>query len=418
MIRINVIFQAVAVLLFFYSQAIAQEKEPYVIIISLDGYRYDYTERFQPENLLRFINKGTSAEFMIPSFPTKTFPNHYSIATGMKPENHGLVNNAFYDSKKDKVYSIRERSIVEDGYWYGGTPLWVLAERNGLKAASYFFVGSEADVQGVRPSYYHNYDAGISNLTRISKVFEWLELSEQERPRMITLYFSDMDDVGHAYGPNNDEELTKRLKKLDRELGALFEGLESFDLDIQIFIVSDHGMVNVPKQNLLNLDHILEGIPAKMVNNGAMAHLYLDNPLEIEEVYIKLSQKDGPFNVVKVKDKQYYKNIETHADRLGDILIMPDLGFYLGTTPDMVKYQNRSGLLKTDVFGEHGFSPEHKEMGAIFYAKGSKIKEGNTIKPFQNIHIYPLIAHILDLPIPQNIDGDFEVLKKILKDDN
>lgn len=408
-------FQLLAGVFFLCFHALAQEKKPYVILISLDGYRYDYTERFQPENLLRFIEKGTAAEFMIPSFPTKTFPNHYSIATGMKPENHGLVNNAFYEARKNQVYSIRDRSIVEDGYWYGGTPLWVLAEKNNIKAASYFFVGSEADVQGIRPSFYHNYDAGISNLTRISKVFEWLALPEKERPRMITLYFSDMDDVGHAYGPHNDEQLSKSLKQLDHELGILFKGLESVNLDIQIFIVSDHGMVDVPKQNLLNLDHISEGIAAKVVNNGAMAQLYLENPLEIEEVYIKLSQKEGPFNVVKVKDKQYYKNIETYKDRLGDILIMPDLGFYLGTTPDLVKYQNRAGLLKTDVFGEHGFSPEYKEMGAIFYAKGSKIKEGKIIKPFQNIHIYPLIAYILGLPIPQDIDGDFEVLKEILK---
>ncbi|AFL82929.1 putative AP superfamily protein [Belliella baltica DSM 15883] len=417
MIRISFVFRWIAGVIFFCCHANAQEKEPYVILISLDGYRYDYTERFQPENLLRFIEKGTSADFMIPSFPTKTFPNHYSIATGMKPENHGLVNNAFYDSWKKMVYNIRERDIVEDGYWYGGTPLWVLAEQNGMKAASYFFVGSEADVQGVRPSYYHNYDAGISNLTRISKVFEWLNLPEEDRPRLITLYFSDMDEVGHAYGPNNDEQLSKRIRKLDHQFGALFEGLESFDLDIQVFIVSDHGMVNVPNQNLLNLDHITEGIAAKVVNNGAMAHLYLENPLDVEEAFIKLSQKEGPFNVVKVKDKQYYKNVSTYEDRLGDILIMPDLGFYLGTTPDIVKYQNRSGLLQTDVFGEHGFSPEYKEMGAIFYAKGSKIKEGKTIKAFQNIHIYPLIAHILGLQVPQDIDGDFEVLEKILKDD-
>lgn len=396
----------------------AQEEKPYVILISLDGYRYDYTERFRPVNLMRFIEKGTAAEFMIPSFPTKTFPNHYSIATGMKPENHGLINNAFYDSTKDKVYSIRDRSIVEDGYWYGGTPLWVLAEQNNLKAASYFFVGSEAEIHGVRPSYYYNYDAGISNLTRVSKVFEWLGLPEDERPRLITLYFSDMDDIGHAFGPNNDVQLSERLQRLDHELGALFEGVESFGLDIQIFIVSDHGMVNVPKENLLNLDHITEGIAARVVNNGAMAHLYLDNPLEIEEVCLNLSQKSEHFNVVKVKDKQYYKNIEPYADRLGDIMIMPYLGYYLGTTSDMVKYQNRSGLLKTSVFGEHGFSPEHKEMGAIFYAKGSKIKEQNIIKPFQNIHIYPLIAQILGLPIPLDIDGDLEVLRGILKDEN
>ncbi|MCH7412724.1 ectonucleotide pyrophosphatase/phosphodiesterase [Belliella sp. R4-6] len=395
----------------------AQEGEPYVVLISLDGYRYDYTERFQPENISKFVQEGTAAKSMIPSFPTKTFPNHYTIATGMKPENHGLVNNAFFEPAKNTVYSIRERSIVEDGYWYGGTPLWVLAEQNGIKAASYYFVGSEADVQGVRPSYYRNYDAGVSNLSRISQVFEWLELPDDERPRLITLYFSDMDDVGHAYGPNNDAELSKKLKKLDNELGALFEGLKSFDLSVNVFLVSDHGMANVPRQNLLNLDHITEKIAGKIVNNGAMAHVYLDNPLELEQVYLELKIKEGPFNVVKVKDKQYYKNIETYGNRLGELLILPDLGFYLATTSDMVKYQNRAAMLKTEVFGEHGFSPEYQEMRAIFYANGPKIKEGFEIDAFQNIHVYPLIAELLGLPIPQGIDGDLKVLEKIIKRD-
>ncbi len=419
MLTLRLIFSIVFVLLLHVTEALAQEKrDQYVILISLDGYRYDYTERFQPEHINKFIKEGSAAEFMIPSFPTKTFPNHYSIATGLKPENHGLVNNAFYDPQKGLTYSIRDRSIVEDGYWYGGVPLWVLAENNGLKAASYFFVGSEADVQGVRPSYYHNYDAAVSNLTRVSKVFEWLELPEEERPRMITLYFSDMDDIGHAYGPDNDLQLSNRLSKLDKELGALLEGLKSIDLDINVFIVSDHGMVNVPKQNLLNLDLIMEGVDARVVNNGAMAHVYVSNPLELEEIFIRLSQREGPFQVARIRDKQYYKNVDSYVGRLGDLLIMPDLGFYLATTPDMVKYQNRSGLLGTSVFGEHGFSPEYKEMQAIFYANGPSIKKGLIVSPFQNVHVYPLIAHILGLPIPEGIDGDLSVLQKILKDDN
>ncbi|MCH7402448.1 alkaline phosphatase family protein [Belliella kenyensis] len=396
-------------------QSLAQSGDSYVILISLDGYRYDYTARFQPKNLLGMIAEGTAAKSMIPSFPTKTFPNHYSIATGMKPENHGLVNNAFYDSRKDEVYSIRNRNIVEDGYWYGGKPLWVLAEEHGLKAASFFFVGSEADVQGVRPSYYRNYDASVSNLTRVTQALTWLELPEEERPRLITLYFSDIDDVGHAYGPNNDEQLKRRIEKLDHELGVLFEGVKSLDLEVNLFVVSDHGMVDVPKENLINLDHLTKDIDARVVNNGALAHLYLNNPLELEDVFLKLSDSSEPFQVVKVKDKRYYKNITSYADRLGDLLIMPDLGFYLATTPDMVKYQQKSGTLKTEVFGEHGFSPAYKEMHAIFYAAGESIKEGLTIDSFQNIHVYPLIAHLLGLPIPEGIDGDLKVLKKILK---
>ncbi|MFD2202058.1 alkaline phosphatase family protein [Shivajiella indica] len=400
-----------------FSTSSSQEKDQYVILISLDGYRYDYTERFQPENLNRFIEKGTAAKSLIPSFPSKTFPNHYTIATGMKPEKHGLIDNAFFEPEKDQVYVINNREIVQDGYWYGGTPLWVLAQQHGLKAASYFFVGTEAPVKGIQPNYYYNYDAKVSNLTRISKVFEWLELPEDERPRLITLYFSDMDDIGHRFGPDNEKEIGGKLEKLDRELGALFEGLKSFDLDINIFIVSDHGMTNVPKENLLNLDHITEGIDAKVINNGALAHVYLNNPLELEDVYLKLNSQEGPYKAVKVKDREFYKNIQIHPNRLGDILIIPDLGFYLATTVGMVGYQNRAAMFKTEIFGEHGYSPAFKDMHGIFYANGPKIKEGQIISSFQNIHVYPLICEILGLPIPDDIDGDVHVLKPVLRDD-
>ncbi|NVK49820.1 MAG: alkaline phosphatase family protein, partial [Cyclobacteriaceae bacterium] len=215
-------------LLFLGSLSVSFSQETqknYVILISLDGFRYDYVQRFQPKNLTRFIQEGTSAKGLIPSFPSKTFPNHYTIATGLKPEHHGLVDNNFWNPEKNMQYSISNREVVTDGSWYGGTPLWVLAEKNGMKAASYFFVGSEADVQGVRPSYYFDYDGNVPNLTRISKVFEWLQLPESERPQMITMYFSDMDDTGHRYGPHNDEQLKKTLDRLDHELGALFEGV-------------------------------------------------------------------------------------------------------------------------------------------------------------------------------------------------
>ena len=395
--------------------AFSQEREQYVILISLDGFRHDYVQRFKPENLSKFIEKGTAAEALIPSFPSKTFPNHYTIATGMKPENHGLVDNSFYEPEKDLVYSMGNRDIVEDSYWYGGTPIWVLAEQNGMKAASYFFVGSEAPVQGIRPSYYFSYDGGVSNLTRISKVFEWLQLPEDERPRMITLYFSDMDDIGHRYGPDNNDQIRLRLEKLDHELGALFEGLKSFDLDINIFIVSDHGMTNIPKENLLNLDQITEGIGSRVVNNGALAHLHLENKEELEKVYKDLNAKSNHYKVVRVSDREYYKNIEKYKNRFGDLIIIPDLGHYLTTTKGMVSYQNRAGMFKTDVFGEHGFGPEYKDMHGIFYANGPMVKEGLSISPFENIHIYPILATLLGLPIPDGIDGKLEVLEEILK---
>lgn len=400
------------------SVSFAQEKsDNIVILISLDGFRYDYVERFQPENLSRFIRSGTAAKGLIPSFPSKTFPNHYTIATGMKPEHHGVVDNTFYNPEKDQVYSIGNREVVTDGSWYGGTPLWVLAEQNGMKAASYFFVGSEAAIQGVRPSYYYDYDGNVPNLTRVAKVFNWLQLPDDKRPQMITLYFSDMDNVGHAYGPSNDKEIKQRLDRLDRELGALFEGLKSFDMPIHVILVSDHGMVDVPRSQLINLEPLVEGLDARVVNSGALTHLHLQDPSE-KEKYQKLIESRGEhIHVIDIEDRAYYEDLSLHRDLMGDLLIIPDLGYYLTDSRGLFRYQNRAASMKTEVFGEHGFSPDYQEMQGIFYAAGPGIKSGEVIEPFSNIHIFPLICELLGLPIPENIDGKLEVLEPILNTD-
>ncbi len=390
--------------------------KPYVLLISLDGFGHDYVERFKPVNISSFISEGTAAESLIPSFPTKTFPNHYTIATGMKPEHHGLVDNSFYDPVKNVVYSMGNRELIQDGYWYGGTPLWVLAEQNGIKAASYFFVGSESPIQDVRPSYYFDYDGSVPNLSRISQVFEWLQLPEDERPQLITMYFSDMDDVGHRFGPSNDKELRNRLEKLDHELGSLFEGLKSLDLDLHIILVSDHGMVDVGKDKLINLDKLTEGIDARIVNNGALAHVHLNDPKTKRKVVKTLQKRAGNFTVADVSDRGHYIDIDAFPERIGDLLILPDLGYYLADEKGLFNYQNRAARFGTEVFGEHGFSPEYKEMHGIFYAKGSSIKRGLRIESFENYHIYPLICGILGLPVPDGIDGEREVLAPVLVD--
>jgi len=392
----------------------SQERDQYVILISLDGYRYDYTERFQPTNIQQLIKSGVEAESLVPSFPSKTFPNHYSIATGMKPENHGLVDNTFYDPDLDAVYSIGNRSAVENPAWYGGLPIWVHAEQQGLTAASYFFVGTEAPVQGIQPTYYYNYDAQVTNLTRVTKVFEWLELPEDLRPRLITLYFSDMDDVGHAYGPDNDQKLSDKLYTLDAQLGALFEGIKSFDLDINIILVSDHGMTNVKPDQLINLDSLTAKLPVKVMNNGALAHIHLTNQKQKRKVLTALKQQEKNFKVVDIEAGTEYVNIETYRGRLGDLLILPDLGYYLVDTGGIMNYQKRAAMFDTKVFGEHGYHPSYRDMYGIFYASGPALNKGQRIGSIQNVDIYPLICQILNLPIPDNIDGDVEWVKGIL----
>jgi predicted AlkP superfamily pyrophosphatase or phosphodiesterase len=255
----------------------------------------------------------------------------------------------------------------------------------------------------------------VPNLTRIAKVFDWLRLPEAERPRLITLYFSDMDDTGHRYGPNNDLELKKTLDRLDHELGALFEGLESFDLPIHVVLVSDHGMMEVKQENLILLEDLTEGIKGRVVNNGALAHLHLENPKEKEQVIQVLLSRNPNISIDDLNTTENYSDLTAFPQRKGDLLILPKEGYYLTDVKGKVRYQSNVARFQTQVFGEHGFSPRYEEMRGIFYAKGPQIKVGLEIEPFQNIHIYPLLCRILNLPLPANLDGKAAVLEPILK---
>jgi predicted AlkP superfamily pyrophosphatase or phosphodiesterase len=388
-----------------------QLDKPYVILISCDGYRYDYTERYRPPHISRFIEQGVEAASMIPCFPSKTFPNHYSIATGMYPENHGLVNNSFYDPQKGEEYKISKREAVEDGSWYGGTPLWVNAEQNGMVAASYFFVGSEALVQGVRPSYYFNYKGSVPNEDRVKQVLEWLALPEAQRPHFITLYFSLLDDTGHRQGPGNEDAIRASLMDIDAVLGQLFDGVEASGLPVNIIIVSDHGMVDVGPEKLLNIDPLAQDALYRIVNNGALAHVYLKEKGGELAAYEFLKSKEDRFKVFRTEDFPEYRPRRKN-ERLGDFIILADYGYYLADS-------RRIGMAKSGRFkqgGEHGFDPEIPEMHAIFYAKGPALKQGLKIPSFRNIHVYPLVCQILGLPIPKDIDGKKEVLQGILAD--
>ncbi len=385
-------------------------KKPYVILISLDGFRWDYVEKYQPPHLSKFVNSGARAESLISSFPSKTFPNHYTIATGMYPDHHGIIANTFYSYKKDATYKIRNREMVEDGTFYGGTPIWVQADKNQMVTASYFFVGSEADVQGILPTYYKIYDGSIKNDARVSQVLDWLALPKKERPHLITMYFSDMDDTGHKYGPNNDTEIKKALFDLDKSLGVLFDNTEAIDLPINIIIVSDHGMAEQSSSKLLAIESIENDQLFKAINNGAIVNIHANKGIEEDAIYSYLKKKENHFKVYKTKDTPGFEIPPKNKD-WGTFQIIPDLGYYF-SSKGRIEYSKKNNITTT---GIHGIDPTIKDMHGIFYANGPAFKNDYEVPSVKNIHIYPLICELLDLEIPKNIDGELEQLKDVLK---
>ena len=386
------------------------QKKPYVILISLDGYRWDYTKRFDPPNISKFIKEGVEAESMIPCFPSKTFPNHYSVATGMYPNNHGLLNNSFYNKKKNQVYKTSNRDIVEDGSWYGGTPIWVLAAKSGMVTASFFFVGSEANIQGLWPTYYYKYDSSISHEKRIDQVIEWLEMPEEKRPHLITLYFSEMDDTGHRVGPYNDEPLKAALFSLDKTLGDLFQRVKNTELPVNIIIVSDHGMHEIPTEKYIPIESIENDDLYKTVNNGAIAHIYPNHISDTLKVFDYLKNKEKKFKVYKTRATPPFEIPPTN-ENWGEIQVLPDSGWYF-TKQRNIGFKKTKNI-KTN--GEHGFDPNIKDLHAIFYANGPAFKKGYVRPSVKNIHIYPVICKILDLEISEEVDGELSKLEDVLE---
>jgi len=384
--------------------------KPHLILISLDGMRWDYVDRFKPPHLSRFIENGVKAKSLIPSYPSKTFPNHYTIATGLYPDRHGLLGNNFYSYDKQVVYNIRDRNLVEDGSFYGGSPIWVEAHEAGMITASFFFVGTEADVKGIRPDYYMIYDKNIENESRVAQVLEWLSLPDDKRPRLITLYFSDMDDVGHRHGPNNDLILGKTLFDLDEELGRLFMGIEQTGLNVNVIIVSDHGMTEVPVDQFIPIEKIQNEDLYMTIDNGSIINIHLNDGISIDDALSYLKDIEGPFNVYQTASTPHFEYVPQNED-WGEIQVLPDDGYYFSNLRGI----NMRKKASWSVFGQHGFNPEMKDMHGIFYAQGPAFKNNYSISSIKNIHIYPLMCRILGLEIPKEIDGNINNINKVLK---
>jgi len=386
-----------------------QFSKPYVVLVSLDGFRYDYAKQYGAEHLLALAQQGASApKGMLPAFPSITFPNHYTIVTGLYPENHGIVGNSFYDPARKETYSYRDPKSVTDGSWYGGTPLWVLAEQQGMRSATFFWVGSEAAIQGVRPSYYLKYDDSVRNGKRVEQALAWLHLPSAQRPHFIAVYFSSVDTAGHRFGPDSPE-VAQAVRELDGEIGKLIDGIKESKLPVDLFVLADHGMAEVKGAPISLAQYGLKGSWfVQLAGSG----LYAKSEADAQQAYEALHNKSDKFFAYRRVQVPAYLHFNSNP-RSGDPVVIPagpyiiDVGFNDVSTDHSTK-------------GMHGYDAVTvPEMKAIFIAAGPDIQPGVTLEPFESVNVYPLIAKILGLNISKlstgPIDGDLHVLEGILK---
>jgi len=383
----------------------SQINKPYIIYISADGFRYDYADKYQAKNLLALREKGVKAVSMKPSYPSVTFSNHYTLATGMYPSGHGIVNNSFYDPKRQQIYVKTNLAAIKDGTWYGGVPIWVLAEQQKMLSAAFYWLGSETAVLGVRPTYWYNFNTKIPMDERIAAVKNWLQLPEDKRPHLINFYFPEVDVAGHHFG-SESKEVADAVKLVDNCIGEMVQLTKDIGLDVNFVFVSDHGMANVDNVNTIPLPSIVDKDKFIVPNGDALIQIYAKGKKDVKPLYKSLKQEAVDYEVYltnKMPKRWHYRAKDNKDGRIGDIILIPHLP----------KVFNLTG--KPTTVGKHGFDNDMPDMQATFYAWGPAFKEGLTINSFENVHVYPLLAKILGLRYHHKIDGDIKVLESVLK---
>lgn len=380
-------------------------KEQYVVMLSLDGCRWDYPQMADMHNLDAIAREGVKLESLQPSFPSKTFPNHYSIATGLYPDNHGIVQNSFYDPEMDAYYKLSDRDAVESGAFYGGEPIWVTAEKQGLRTASFFWVGSEADVCGVHPSRWKKYDHTFPYEARVDSIIAWLSLPQKERPRLITWYYPEPDGVGHRFSPES-QEVKDMVEHLDSLIGDFREKLSALPIadQVNVIVTSDHGMARISGDKMIYFDDHIQTTWLDTSLGSNPIWMFDTKEGFLDSVYNNLKQAEHLQVWMRdsIPDTLHYgKN-----PRVMDIVVAPDLNWSVGwrTHEHQANY----------VGGTHGYNPRYKDMHGIFYAAGPAFKHGYVHPTVENVNIYPLLAKILDLE-PAETDGKLENMSRMLK---
>lgn len=378
-----------------------------MLLVSFDGFRYDYLNKTETPNFDKLVGSGVISEGLIPIFPSKTFPNHYAIATGLYPENNGFVGNNMYDPEMDAEFAIRNRDAVENPDWYQGEPIWNTVEKAGKNAGTMFWVGSEAPIQDMRPTFWKQYDESMGDSARIDSVIKWMTLDNENEVDLATLYFHFVDTQGHRYGPDS-QELIAAVEKADELVGYLIERLNETDLSnsTNLMIVSDHGMASVSREKIVVLDNIIDPEALEMVAFSPVIMANVKEDARLEEIYGALKANEEHYKVYlkdEIPDRYHLKD----HPRIPELTIVAELGYTINTKE---VFENRPDYPSG---GAHGYDNMEKEMHALFVATGPDFKKGFEMKAFENVHIYELIAHLLNIE-PVQTDGSLDSVSVML----
>ncbi len=366
------------------------------ILVSIDGFRPDYLDRGQTPALSRLAAEGVRGS-MRPSFPSVTFPNHYTLVTGRRPDSNGMVNNRMEDPERPGlVFTLQDRVVAADPIWWAdGTPFWVSAERAGVRTGTMFWPGSDYELQGVRPSRWRLFDQTLPGFARVDTLLAWLDLPAAERPRFCTLYFDLVDTAGHRYGPDG-LETNSAMAEVDSAIARLLTGLEARGQRANLVIVADHGMAAVSEDRFIELEPRIGAANARVIWDGPFAGIspVAGHEYEVEAALLGRGAHGECWRKQEIPERFRYGR---HR-RVPAIICLADLGWRYRSS-QIPAYPGPPAQ------GAHGYDPATPEMAALFIAHGPAFRQGATLAAFDNVSIYPLLARLLGVT-PEANEGD------------
>jgi len=375
-------------------------KQTYTIIVSLDGFRWDYTEKYHAPNISQMAEEGAWTA-MRPSYPASTFPNHYAMATGLVPDHNGIVNNSFWDPESQKIFSTGNKETASDGRFFLGEPIWLTAQRQGLHTSVVYWVGSDVAIQGKYPDSYKSYREPplVEYFARVDTAMTHLKKKKEERPRLVMIYFDEPDHMGHLHGPDSPE-VSQAVEHVDSVIGYLRAEIKKLDIanKVNLIVLADHGMTSISDDRNVK--------PSDYIKPEWYEHIITGTPTSI---FSKPEYRDSIYNALKQAPHiKYWKKEDIPAElqygsspRVGDIVVAPDMGWQFSEEPRHQK-------------GAHGYDNHDTEMLALFRAVGPSFKKGFHATEFQNVDIYPLLTYLLGIEPAPN-DGQFDRIKQVLK---
>ncbi len=377
-----------------------------LVLISVDGFRWDYLQRPNASRLRELAARGSRAERLIPSFPSKTFPNHITLVTGLYPENHGIAANVMRDSVLGR-FATGADPAVRDPRWYSGEPIWVTAAKQGVRSASYFWPGSEAPIGGVLPQWTYPFDVTTTRATRVQQVLRWVAMPDSTAPRLIAVYFSEVDTDGHNFGPDA-ARTDSAIAQVDSAVGAIIDGIDHLGATdrVNIVVVSDHGMTEISAERTIALDRYVS-MDSLVMGDWSPVATIIPKPGASDYVFRALVDAHPHLRVYRKGElpARLHYNSGTHVT---PIVAIADEGWSITTQA------GANEMPRGQVFGAHGYDPALASMGALFIAAGPDVARGLVVPAFSNVHVYSLLAELLHVT-PAVTDGSIDSVRAVLR---